>query len=185
MTGDTGRQLRDMLSPHSQEGPFMHATEPVSQTDALNNLTARESELLHRAGERVFALSRRLAERDKEVERLTSDMKSLRELLAENRNIREILSAQITSLQAEHEREYEERSELRRLVAGLHLQLQEVIPMMMRQQTATLPAATAVDAISPARSPEARRRKSLSRKFFDAAEREFQLLKGGSRPRRR
>lgn len=123
----------------------------LSPPTSFGPLTARESELLKRAGERVFALSRRLAERDREVERLRAEVDSLRELLAENRNIREILSAQITSLQTEHEREYEERSELRRLVAALHLQLQEVIPMLVRQRTEEVPALAA-------RIPEERNR---------------------------
>ncbi len=72
--------------------------EELSPPESFGALTARESELLKRAGERVFALSRRLAERDREVERLTSEVASLRELLAEHRTMREILSAQVATM---------------------------------------------------------------------------------------
>lgn len=162
------------------------ATESRSP-EALGSLTARESELLKRAGERVFALSRRLAERDRQVEKLTAEAAALRELLSENRNIREILSAQITSLQTEHEREYEERAELRRLVAGLHVQLQEVLPLLMRQLPT--PDVASLPEVAEQHRPAERltrppRRESWTKRLFANAEREVRELSGGSRKRR-
>lgn len=162
--------------------------EEVSPPESFGPLTARESELLKRAGERVFVLSRRLAERDREVERLTAEVRSLRELLSENRNMREILSAQIASLQMEHEREYDERAELRRLVAGLHLQLQEVIPLLVKQQSvpeaAALPANGRDSTSRPRPRHRAQAKSSWADKLKVTATREFRLLTGGARSRR-
>jgi len=157
----------------------------LSLPTSFGPLTARETELLKRAGERVFALSRRLAERDREVERLRAEVDSLRELLAENRNIREILSAQITSLQTEHEREYEERSELRRLVAALHLQLQEVIPMLVRQRAEEVPA---LAARIPEQAEPAKHRSKKNRSWADrmvaTAGHELKAIAKGARKKR-
>ncbi len=160
--------------------------EELSPPESFGALTARESELLKRAGERVFALSRRLAERDREVERLTSEVASLRELLAEHRTMREILSAQVASLQTEHEREYEERAELRRLVAGLHLQLQEVIPLLVKQQAVPGPVSLpAGRREAPARErPRPRPGASWADRLRGTATREIKALTGGSRKRR-
>lgn len=154
-----------------------------SPAEPFGSLTPRESELLKRAGERVFGLSRRLADRDREVSRLGSEVQSLRDLLAENREIRDILSAQITSLQLEKEREYEERAELRQIVAGLHAQLQEVIPLLTRQHSQPEPVAI----IEPREQPPARRalkRKSWSQRLLGSAEKELRSLTGGQRNRR-
>lgn len=93
-------------------------------------LSERESALLRQAGDRVFSLSRRLADADREANRLAATNDALRELLDETRRSRDILSAQVSSLQVERDREYEERAELRRLLASLHLQLQELLPAM-------------------------------------------------------
>jgi chromosome segregation ATPase len=108
-------------------GTSRGAEEPALAEAGLGSLSARESELLKTAGERVFDLSRRLAEKDKETERLKSDLAGLRELLAETRSSRDILANQVLSLQRELEREFEERSELRRLLSSLHLQLQTMM----------------------------------------------------------
>ncbi len=157
----------------------------LSPPTSFGPLTARESELLKRAGERVFALSRRLAERDREVEKLRAEVDSLRELLAENRNIREILSAQITSLQTEHEREYEERSELRRLVAALHLQLQEVIPMLVRQRTEDPPALAApLQQHSERNKPRSKKNKSWADRMVTTAGHELKAIAKGARKKR-
>lgn len=106
-----------MASNQSADGP-------------LGRLTERESEILRKAGERVFALSRRLADKEKESDQHRAESTSLRELLAESREVRKVLTDQITSLQRELDREYEERSELRRLLASLHLQMQELLPVV-------------------------------------------------------
>ena len=111
----------------------------------LNQLTAREAELLKKAGERVYALSRRVAERDREVQELTSESQGLRDLLAESREVRKVLVSQVESLQTQLDREYSERSELRRLLASLHVQMQELLPSITglahERQLPTPPAA--------------------------------------------
>ena len=97
---------------------------------AGEQLSPRESELLKKAGERIFALSRRVSAAERETERLTAENTALRELVAEVRNMRDVLSSQVSSLLREKDREYEERSELRRLLASLHMQMQEVLPLV-------------------------------------------------------
>ena len=52
----------------------------------------------------------------------------LRELLTETRSSRDALSAHVESLQRHLEREYDERAELRRLLAGLQMQVQAMLP---------------------------------------------------------
>ena len=109
---------------------------------AFGQLTDRESEILRKAGERVFSLSKRLADQEKESDHLRTETQSLRELLAESREVRKVLSDQINSLHRELDREYEERSELRRLLASLHLQMQELLPVvtgLSQAQHVTLP----------------------------------------------
>jgi predicted RNase H-like nuclease (RuvC/YqgF family) len=96
----------------------------------LHQLTPREAELLKKAGERVYALSRKLSDREREAQGLQSESRSLRELLAESHEVRKVLAAQVESLQKELDREYEERSELRRLLASLHVQMQELLPVI-------------------------------------------------------
>lgn len=98
--------------------------------DPWGTLTARESVLLKKAGERVFELSRRVAELERAVERLESELAGARELLAESREVRNVLVAQVTSLQTDLDREYDERSELRKLLASLHIQMQELLPVV-------------------------------------------------------
>jgi predicted RNase H-like nuclease (RuvC/YqgF family) len=103
-------------------------------SSALSNgsaLTARESDLLRRAGERVFSLSRQLAAAEAHNRRLQAELDHTREMLAETRQGREILSAQVSSLQREVEREFQERSELRKLLASLQMQMQALLPSMV------------------------------------------------------
>ncbi len=110
--------------------------------EALGSLTQRESDLLRKAGERVFALSRKLAESERQVARHRQEAEHLRELLAETRMSRDTLSAQVSSLQRELEREYEERAELRRLLSSLQLQMQAMLPMIVAGGTTERPALT-------------------------------------------
>ena len=86
-------------------------------------LTARESVLLNQAGDRVFDLARRLSAAQREQERLASDIRHLTELIDETRRTRDVLSAQVMSLQNERERDYQERAELRQLLAAMTAQL--------------------------------------------------------------
>ncbi len=109
--------------------------------EPLGRLSERESEILRKAGERVFALSKRLADKESESSSLRAETQNLRELLAESREVRKVLTDQISSLHRELDREYEERSELRRLLASLHLQMQELLPVvtgLSQAQQATL-----------------------------------------------
>ena len=104
---------------------------PTHQQSAHQNgfasLTARESELLRKAGDRIFALSRGLAEAEKAVQRLDLELRHTRELLSETRSSRDILSSQVTALQRELEREYVERAELRRLLSSFQMQIQAML----------------------------------------------------------
>ena len=99
-----------------------------NKLDDLSSLTPRESELLRKAGDRIFALSRRLADSESQTRQLQQELSHVRELLSETRRSRDLLSLQVTSLQRDVDREFEERSELRRLLASLQLQLQAMLP---------------------------------------------------------
>lgn len=137
---------------------------------ALGKLTERESEILRKAGERVFALSKRLAEREREADQLRSEVQGARELLAESREVRQVLTEQIQSLQTSLDREYEERAELRRLLASLHLQMQELLPIVSGLNRPEMPAladATPVSAEAPIRREA--QPNSLARRLFTAA----------------
>ena len=153
-------------------------------------LTARESELLRKAGERVFALSRRLASKESEADKLQAETKSLRDLLAESREIRQVLAAQVASMQQELDREYEERSELRRLLASLHLQMQELLPLITRPaEAAARPAllpSTAEHEVASTRGSRQRRAaaNTLSERLLNAARLDWRGFKG-PRPGRR
>lgn len=98
-----------------------------AQQNGFASLTARESELLRKAGDRIFALSRGLAEAEKAVQRLDLELRHTRELLSETRSSRDILSSQVTALQRELEREYVERAELRRLLSSFQMQIQTML----------------------------------------------------------
>ena len=95
--------------------------------NTFDSLTARESELLRKAGDRIFALSRKLSEAERSVQRLEQDLAHCRELLQETRQSRDILSDQVRAMQGDLEREFVERSELRRLLASLQVQLQSLL----------------------------------------------------------
>lgn len=107
------------------------ATGDAAAEEPLGALTQRESDLLRKAGERVFVLSRKLAESERQVAHLREASDHLRELLAETRLSRDTLAAQVSSLQRELEREYDERSELRRLLSSLQMQIQAMLPLIV------------------------------------------------------
>lgn len=160
------------------------------QADLSNaTLTARESELLRKAGERVFALSRRLATSENEAEQLKAETRSLRDLLAESREVRAVLSAQVASMQTELDREYEERSELRRLLASLHLQMQELLPVvtglsrMAPQLNQPAPEPKEPEPVVRQAKPASPKHASLSQRFFSAAQDEFRGFRKGQRRR--
>jgi len=115
---------------HAHQEKYKMRSSDDATESPLNQLTARESELLRKAGERVFSLSKRLAEKQRESDQLHSETQSLRDLLAESKEVRRVLSAQVESMQTELDREYEERSELRQLLASLHVQMQELLPVV-------------------------------------------------------
>ena len=96
--------------------------------ESFGKLTDRESEILRKAGERIFELSGRLAESERQLVQMRQERAQLRELLTETRSSRDALSAHVESLQRHLEREYDERAELRRLLAGLQMQLQAMLP---------------------------------------------------------
>lgn len=137
----------------------------------LGPLTERESEILRRAGERVFSLSRRLADKEKEADHLRSESQSLKDLLAESREVRKVLTDQISSLHRELDREYEERSELRRLLASLHLQMQELLPVVtgLSQTQRALPAPARQEELTTAHEQNGHRRASLAQRLFAAS----------------
>lgn len=138
----------------------------------LGRLTDRESEILRKAGERVFSLSKRLAEQEKEADQLRAEARSARELLAESREVRQVLSDQIRSLQTALDREYEERSELRRLLASLHVQMQELLPLVtgLSKSVGSGPALAVDYDAQPSPSNGSRHvQNSLARRLFAAA----------------
>lgn len=165
----------------------MESADPQEDLSSAR-LTARESELLRKAGERVFALSRRLANKENEAEQLKAETRSLRDLLAESREVRAVLSAQVTSMQTELDREYEERAELRRLLASLHLQMQELLPVVtglsrltpqLVESSQPPPTPKAPDGPQPPRN----NRRPLSQRFISAARDEIRLIRKGQRRR--
>jgi hypothetical protein len=93
----------------------------------LGQLSEREAEILRRSGERVFELSRRLADAERSLAGAQQRTAQLEELLAETRKSRDTLLTHAESLQRLLEREYDERAELRRLLAGLQMQMQSML----------------------------------------------------------
>jgi hypothetical protein len=93
----------------------------------LGQLSEREAEILRRSGERVFELSRRLADAERSLAEARQRTAQLEELLNETRRSRDTLLAHTESLQRLLEREYDERAELRRLLAGLQMQMQSML----------------------------------------------------------
>jgi chromosome segregation ATPase len=138
------------------EGVGAVARQGANNESPLSQLTPREAELLKKAGERVYALSRKVADRERETQALKLESQNLRDLLAESREVRRVLAAQVESMQRELDREYEERSELRRLLASLHVQMQELLPVItgLSRGRPELPATA--PAPSPANSPNER-----------------------------
>ena len=104
------------------------------------SLTERESELLRRSGERIFALSRKVAAAEREIERLRSELGQAEVLVDEVRRTRDVLAAQVESLLNERDREYEERAELRRLLASLQAQLQAMLGRFLAVEAQAGPA---------------------------------------------
>jgi uncharacterized coiled-coil DUF342 family protein len=96
------------------------------------DLTARESELLERAGQRVFTLSRKVAEANREIDRLNLKATHLAELLDDARRMRDVLADQVLSLQRERDRDYEERAELRRLLASMQQMMSSAVAAQAR-----------------------------------------------------
>ena len=94
-------------------------------------LTPRESDLLKRSGERIFTLSRKVAAAEREIERLKTEVLQSQLLIEEIRRSRDVLSAQVTSLLVERDRDYQERSELRRLLASLQNQMQTILGSLL------------------------------------------------------
>ena len=132
----------------------------LEDTSALKGLSSRESELVRKAGERVFELSRRLAERERELDRLRSEHAHLRELLEETVRSRDVLSSQIMALHTDAERSYDERVQLRELLARAQIQWQEVVTSLVAERKSPVdpaPAASTQSAI-PAAAPQQRRR---------------------------
>jgi len=89
-----------------------------------DSLTERESQLLRQAGERVFALARKVSAAERREAEVKRELERTLELLTETRNTRDVLSAQVQSLLRERERDFEERSELRQLLGAITGQLQ-------------------------------------------------------------
>jgi hypothetical protein len=150
----------------------------------LGRLTERESDILRKAGERVFALSKRLADQERESDRYQTEAQSLRELLAESREVRKVLSDQISSLYRELDREYEERSELRRLLASLHVQMQELLPVvtgLSRSQQLGAPERPQPQVVAPSKANGVVQT-SLARRLFAAA---GEVAGSGQRKKRR
>lgn len=146
-------------------------THPERQpVNPLGQLSERESEILKKAGERVFALSRRLADKELESEKLRAESHSLRELLAESREVRQVLTDQITSLHVELDREYEERSELRRLLASLHVQMQELLPIVtgLSRVQGSVVHQQHEPLLAPPRIHGSRTNSPLARRLFEA-----------------
>ena len=103
------------------------SSETAPPQNGFASLTAREAELLRKAGDRIFALSRGMAEAEKAVQRLELELRHTRELLTETRASRDVLSSQVSAMQRELEREFVERSELRRLLSNFQMQVQTML----------------------------------------------------------
>lgn len=103
----------------------------IANGGSLRGLSERESELVTKAGERVFELSRRLGERERELAQLKAEINSLRQLLEETTRSREVLASQIIACQSENDRNYQERVELRQLLGSAQTQLQNLVQKVL------------------------------------------------------
>lgn len=131
---------------------------------ALAALTAREAELLREAGERVFALSRDLAEGARERARLEAELAAARARRDEAVAAGEAAQRNVAAIEAEAARGLEERAELRQLITSLDGRLRQALaaaapPPPPKQPQASLLAA-AWDALT--RRPRARRRRGAN-----------------------
>lgn len=157
--------------------------------DSFGKLTERESEILRKAGERIFELSGRLAESERQSTQMRQESGQLRELLAETRSSRDALSAHVESLQRHLEREYDERAELRRLLAGLQMQLQALLPahgyaapdasQFIGRQAAQRSASTAPPPARVEAPRPARKKPPQKSGWLHTAAREWRSLRGG------
>ena len=133
----------------------------LADAAALKGLSNRESELVRKAGERVFELSRKAAEREREVERLALDIQHLQRLLEETVRSREVLTNQVRSMQIDAERGLEERSELRRLLAGAQAQVQQLLASLLAPPTdSSTPEPRRLGTHAPQRDSRGRRVRS-------------------------
>lgn len=136
----------------------MKNAESSSTNAALNDvrqvasLSERESELLRRSGERIFALSRKVAAAEREIERLRAELHQSQLLADEVRRTRDVLSAQVESLLNERDRDYMERAELRRLLAGLQSQLQAILANLVVPASAPAAGPGLIGRVLPQRS---------------------------------
>jgi chromosome segregation ATPase len=167
-----------------------HTAEPGLE-DSFGKLTERESEILRKAGERIFELSGRLAESERQLTQMRQESAQLRELLTETRSSRDALSAHVASLQRHLDREYDERAELRRLLAGLQMQLQAMLPGTAQntpggaqvigrqagQRSASVQTQTPVQA--QVEAPRPARRRPQKNGWLQNAARGLRALRGG------
>lgn len=99
---------------------------PDTLKDVPPGLTEREARLLKEAGDHVSSLAQRLAAARRDVDASQQELRLLQEVLAETRRTRDVLSAQVQSLQEQRDRDYDERAELRRLLAAVSTQFQAI-----------------------------------------------------------
>ena len=157
--------------------------------DSFGKLTERESEILRKAGERIFELSGRLAESERQLAQMRQESAQLRELLTETRSSRDVLGAHVESLQRHLDREYDERAELRRLLAGLQMQLQAMLPgngqtapgagQFIARQAGQRSAAPQAAAQAQVEAPRPARRKPQKNGWLHNAARELRAFRGG------
>lgn len=126
----------------------------LSDARKAASLTERESDLLRKSGERIFTLSRKVATAEREIERLRTELEQARLLVDEVRRSRDVLSSQVESLLNERDREYEERAELRRLLASLQSQMQGMLSTLLANDQ--LPVRPMLGRASPQRSGHVR-----------------------------
>ncbi len=115
--------LSDAVSTTGEEEPGT-----MNDEDAAEGVRGQEAQLLRLSTDRIYSLSRRLATADQELHGLRAEVTQMRETLEETRRMRDLLASQVESLLRERERDYEERAELRRLLASAHSQLREILP---------------------------------------------------------
>ena len=105
----------------------------------LAGLTAREADLLREAGDRVFTLSRDLAEAARATDQLRADLASALNGRAESAAARDAQELRAESLQAQLGRAIEERDELRQLIKSLDHRLNQALAIAARSQAPLQP----------------------------------------------